>query len=121
MDLKFVATTKPTNGNPILQRRLRLLRRIDQQKMLIEKESGGLFPRASWIWMDENGHYCLAIKYGRDPIEMKKGMFAIQCDNIQAVAQALQTVKDMVLKGELDEHLAKASADIRAKFKISSD
>lgn len=37
------------------------------------------------------------------PIELKKGMFAIQCDTIEEAGQALAAVRAMVLNGELDE------------------
>lgn len=100
-----------------MQRRQRLVRRIDQQISLIEGVKDGFLPRTAWIWIDEHGAYFMSIKYGRNPIELKKGMFAIQCDSIEAAVPALSRVRAMVVNGDFDEQLAKASADIRAKFK----
>jgi hypothetical protein len=117
MELKFVAAHKPESVNVTVQRRQRLVRRIDQQIGLIENAKDGFLPRTAWIWGDDHGAYFLSIKYGRDPIELKKGMWAIQCDSIEAAAPVLSRVRAMVVNGDFDDQLAKASADIRAKFK----
>lgn len=116
MELKFVATKKPEAVNVIVQRRQRLVRRIDQQIGIIQNAKDGLLPRTAWVWMDGSGAYFLPIKYGRNPIELKKGMFAIQCDDIGHAADALTTVRAMVLQGDFDAQLTKASTEIRAKF-----
>ena len=44
-------------------------------------------------------------------------MFAIHCDSVEGVATALSTLREMVLNGEIDDQLAKASNDIKARFK----
>lgn len=116
MELKFVTAKKPEAVNVTVQRRQRLIQRLDQQISLTHNAKDGFLPRTSWVWTDEDGACFLAIKYGRNPIELKKGMYAIQCDNVEAAVQVLQLIKDMTIKGELDEQLAKASADIRTKF-----
>ena len=116
MELKFVAAKKPEAVSVTVQRRQRLLRRIDQQISLIQNAKDGFLPRTSWVWMDEEGAYFLTIKYGRNPIELKKGMFAIQCNSINHAADALAVIRSSVLNGDMDEHLSKASAEIRTKF-----
>jgi hypothetical protein len=117
MELKFVATKKPVAVDAVTQRRQRLIRRIDQQISLIKSATDLGPPRSSWVWMDEAGAYLVPIKYGRQPIELKKGMFSIQCTDLEHVAQALATVRAMILKGELDDQLARASSDIRSRFR----
>jgi hypothetical protein len=117
MELKFVTAKKPENVNTAVQRRQRLVRRLDQQIGLIKSTADGMLPRASWVWMDDKGAYFLPVKYGRSPIELKKGMFAIQCASLGEAAQALATVREMVLNGDLDDQLAKSSKEIRARFK----
>ena len=117
MELKFVAAKKPDAVNVTVERRQRLVRRIDQQINLIKSAVDGMLPRASWLWMDEKGTYFLPIRYGRNPIELKKGMFAIQCKNAEEAAQALAVVRSMALNGEIDEQLAQTSQNIRASFK----
>jgi hypothetical protein len=119
MELKFVATKKPAAVDVVTQRRQRLIRRIDQQISLIKSAADLGLPRASWVWMDEAGVYLVPIKYGRNPIELKKGMFAIECKDINEASNALETVRQMVFKGGLDVQLAQASGEIRARFKKS--
>lgn len=116
MELKFVAAKKPKAVNVTVQRRQRLVRRLDQQISIIQNAKADFLPRASWAWLDDEGTYCLSIKYGRNPIELKKGMFAIQCDSINHAAEALDVIRASVLNGELDDQLSKASSEIRAKF-----
>jgi len=117
MELKFVTAKKPENVTTAIQRRQRLVRRLDQQIGLIKSTADGMLPRASWVWMDDKGAYFLPVKYGRNPIELKKGMFAIQCASLDEAAQALAAVREMVLNGDLDDQLAKSSKEIRARFK----
>ena len=76
----------------------------------------GQQPRAAWVWMDEAGTYFLPIKYGRQPMELKKGMFAVQCKDLDEVEHALCAVRAMVLQGSLDTQIAAVSADIRERF-----
>jgi hypothetical protein len=117
MELKFVATARPNKASADVQRRQKLVRRIDQQIGYVRQMIEGGQPRGAWVWMDEAGTYLLPIKYGRQPLELKKGMFSIQCADIDSVEAALCTVRAMVLQGDIDDQLAKASAEIRAKFK----
>ena len=76
----------------------------------------GQLPRAAWAWMDDTGSYFLPIKYGRQQIELKKGMFSILCKDPSEIEEALTAVREMVLGGEFDDQLAKASTEIRKKF-----
>ncbi len=116
MELKFVATARPEKISPAIQRRQKLVLRIDQQIMYIRQMIEGHNPRAAWVWMDEAGTYFLPIKYGRYPIELKKGMFAVQCKDLDEAERALCTVRAMILQGDYDAQLTKASADIRGRF-----
>lgn len=120
MELKFVAAKKPETVNAAVQRRQRLVRRIDQQISFISAAKEGMLPRSSWLWMDDKGSYFLPVKYGRNPIELKKGMFAIQCDDIEHAADILAKIRIMVLQGDFDENLTKASTEIRSKFEAKS-
>lgn len=116
MSLKFSAAAKPTPISAEVQRRQRLISRIDQQIVYCAGLKAGQTIKASWIWMDETGIYFIPIKYGRHPIELKKGMFSIQCKSIEECESALGTVRSMVLKGELDSQMTKVAEEIRRKF-----
>lgn len=119
MELKFAATARPDKVNANVQRRQKLVRRIDQQIGFVRQMIDGKQPRAAWVWMDEAGTYFLPIKYGRQQIELKKGMFSVECSDLDHVEAALCTIRGMVLNGDLDAQLAKASTDIRERFQTS--
>lgn len=116
MELKFVAAARPEKADATVQRRQKLVRRIDQQIGFVRQMIDGQQPRAAWVWMDSNGSYCLPIFYGRHQIELQNGKFAIQCPDLDHTEAALCTVRAMVLKGDFDPQLAKVSADIRGRF-----
>ena len=116
MELKFVAATKPQTVPIAVQRRQRLVRRIDQQVSYVRTMIEGENPRAAWVWMDQAGTYFLPIRYGRQQIELKKGLFSVQCKDLDEVEHALCTIRAMVLAGEFDDQLTKASTEIRKRF-----
>lgn len=116
MELKFVAATKPGPVSVTIKRRQRLVQRIDHQVAYCTDMQPGTLPRGSWAWIDEIGTYFLPIKYGRLPLELKKGMFSIACTDPAEVAEALKTVRASVLDGSYDEAINKAATAIRAKF-----
>ncbi len=116
MELKFAATARPDKASADVQRRQKLVQRIDQQIGYVRQLVEGKQPQAAWVWMDQAGTYFLPIKYGRQTIELKKGMFSIQCVDLDQAEAALCTVRAMVLQGELDAQLTKASKDIRSRF-----
>jgi hypothetical protein len=117
MELKFVSNQKPGKVEVTILRRQKLVRRIDQQIGLVRSVIEGHDPRGSWFWMDEIGTYFVPIKYGRQPLELKKGMFAVQCGNLDEVEHVLCTVRGMVLNGDLDTTLNMGASRIREKFK----
>lgn len=116
MDLKFVSEKRPDKPNVAVSRRQKLVRGIDQQIGHVRKMIEGESPRAAWPWMDDAGTWFLPIRYGRQPIELKKGMFAIQCPDLDHAEAALCTIRALVLQGEFDGQLAAASTEIRSRF-----
>jgi hypothetical protein len=77
MELTFSAATRPAKADANVQRRQKLVRRIDQQVGFVRQMIGGKIIRAAWVWMDSDGAYFLAIHYGRHPIELQKGKFVV--------------------------------------------
>ena len=116
MELKFVSNQKPGKVDVTTLRRQKLVRRIDQQIGLVRSVVEGHDPRGSWFWMNETGTYFVPIKYGRHTLELKKGMFAVQCQNLDDVEHVLCTFRGMVLNGDMDTHLTMKSAEIRNNF-----
>ncbi|WP_139114770.1 hypothetical protein [Rhizorhabdus dicambivorans] len=117
MELKFAATTKPAPLTAETKRRRKLIQRIDQQLGHVRQMIEGKQPRGAWAWMDEAGTYFVPIKYGRHQIELKKGMFSVQCKDLDEVEHAFCTIRAMVMDGQFDERLTKLSVDIRQRFK----
>src|SRR3546814_19433989 len=82
---------------------------------------GGEVRRASWVWMDEQGTYFVPIKYGRFPLELKKGMFSVQCQNLDECEHVLCTFRTMILAGELDDHQTKASTERSEERRVGNE
>ena len=116
MELKFVSNQKPGKVDVTILRRQKLVRRIDQQIILVRSVIEGHDPRGSWFWMDETGTYFVPLKYGRYTLELKKGMFSVQCQNVDEVEHVLCTFRGMVLNGDMDDHLTTVSGEIRSRF-----
>ena len=116
MEFKFVSNQKPGKVDVTTLRRQKLVRRIDQQIGFVHSVVEGHDPRGTWFWMDKTGSYFVPIKYGRHTLELKKGMFSVQCKDLDEVEHVLCTFRGMVLNGELDEHLSKVSQNIRKRF-----
>ena len=116
MEFKFVPNQKPGKVDVTPLRRQKLVRRIDQQVGFVRSMIEGHNPRGSWVWMDETGTYFVPIKYGRHPIELKKGMFSVQCQDLDEAEHVLCTFRGMVLNGDLDDHLTKTTTEIRKRF-----
>jgi hypothetical protein len=118
MELKFSPAIKPRSQDGVAKLRLKLLTRIDEQIAILDRHEGGPLPRKSWAWRDESGAFLVGVNYGYKPLEMKKGMFAIEYKDVIDVSNALETVRQMVFKGGLDVQLAQASGEIRMKFGV---
>lgn len=116
MDLNFVSATKPVQVSPAVRRRQKLVQRIDQQLGYCEGMKTGQHPRAAWPWMDDAGSYFVPVKYGRHVLELKKGMFAVQCKDVPEIEAALTKVRAMALSGDFDDQLGKVSTEIRKRF-----
>jgi len=117
MALVFAAQKKPRTLDRASQRRQKIVAGIDQQIALIDQHRKGQPIKNKWFWQGVDGRYYLSIRYGRSEIELAKGMYSVDCADIDALAAALQEIRSMVLKGKLEEGLQKASDKLRAKFK----
>ena len=114
--LSLVPVVKPKNINPIVQRRTRLLKSIRRQQSLVDLYTQGEKTHRTWFWMSEDGKIYLQIKYGKLPLELGKGKFAIQCLSLDDISNNLTIVETLVNKGEFDGMLTNMSKEIRSKF-----
>jgi hypothetical protein len=137
--LKLVASKKPTNHPPVLQRRNKLSSKVFEQIQLAHAQSRGesyaptknktvtniggervvvTVPKRikPWWFVAENGKCCIAIRYGAKVIELAKGKTAIEVANPDALIEALEAVNVAVLAGELDSQIEAVSGQIRSLF-----
>ena len=70
-----------------------------------------------WFWITATGGYVFHIRYGSKVIELGKGKNAVEVADLNALIEALNTVKTAVLSGELDSEIEKASGALRSGFK----
>jgi uncharacterized protein DUF6641 len=129
--LNFTALQKPS-ANPTIDRRVRVIARLDEQKLL-HADPNFKRPVRSWVkneagekslvetkqrvlpwWTAQpNGAYALFIRSGWKPIEFEKGKAAIAVPSIERLPSIIDTLITAVRNGELDEQLAQASAQAR--------
>lgn len=142
--LKLVAANQAPRANGIQRQRNKLAAKIDEQKdIALAKQSGANYaPRIiksvtnpatgqrvqveaykrvrPWFWASAAGGYCMNIRYGSKCIELTKGKNAVEVADLNALIEALNTVKSAVLSGELDAEIEKASGALRSGFKRSA-
>lgn len=141
-NLKLVTSSKSTITSPVMQRRSKLLAKVQEQldlceakrnqqtfapkrlKTVINKETG---ERATvetikrvkeWFWITSDNKINLAIKYGAKTLPLnKKGANAIEITNGTELVGTLHKLKDAVIAGEFDDAIAEVSNETRKAFK----
>jgi len=129
--LSFTALQKPST-NPTLDRRARVIARLEEQKLLLADPSYKR-PVRSWSkneagekslvetkqrvlpwWMSQpNGSYAFFIRLGWKAVEFEKGKAAIAVPSLEKLTATIDTLIMAVRNGELDEQLDQASAQAR--------
>jgi hypothetical protein len=139
--LNLVQAIRPSTFDPISHRRMKFTSKImDQIELAKAAINGTIYLKSNtrfekdietderisidiqkrispWWWIDKDGRYLLAIKYGTKRIEFSKGKSAIQCQSLEQIISSLETLKQATLNGELDSHLQQAGESIRKRFK----
>lgn len=72
--------------------------------------------RKAWF-NDATGALFFQIRYGAKPIELAKGMTAIQVEKIEELPALIDSLKTAVDTGELDAVISAAAAERRKNFK----
>ena len=141
-NLKLITTAKRTAISPVMQRRTKLLTKVQEQlelceaqrnqqtyapkriKTITNKETGERMTVETvkrvkeWFWVAENGKINLVVKYGAKTLPLnKKGANAIELTNGTELLCTLHKLKDAVIAGELDEAIAEVSNATRKAFK----
>ncbi|AXJ94713.1 MULTISPECIES: hypothetical protein [unclassified Sphingomonas] len=72
--------------------------------------------RKGWF-TDTAGKMFMQVRYGAKPIELVKGMNAVEVQNLAALPAVIGAISDAVNAGELDTQLQAAISDRKANFK----
>ena len=133
-DVKLVSSVRPTFQDPVTLKRSKFISRVSEQleiaNLLMKGEQIPFTsfhnpaslkrPRkvSPWWWLDKDGKYLMAIKYGSKVIELAKGKPAVQAETLDQIIEVLKSLKLATSNGELDLNLSQASELIRKKFKV---
>ncbi len=140
--LKLVTSQKQRSVSPIVQRRQKLIDKIDEQLKSCEAQKAGevYAPKRmrtytnkhtgermtveavkrvkNWFWIADDGKINLSIKYGSKTLALnKKGANAIQLTSGDELIAVLSSLKVAVAEGELDEAINEVSSITRDGFK----
>src|SRR5664280_107619 len=127
-------TTMPTlGGNPTLDRRTRVIARLEEQKLIL-KDPNYIRTTRTWVKKDgervmvekhqrvapwwrahPNGTYALFVRSGLKPIEFEKGKTAIAVPLLDKLPSVIDTLIAAIRAGELDQQLAQASKQVAPK------
>ena len=138
--LKLSNVEKPNFRDPIVIRRSKMIKKLDEQielltnptspnsitvdKKVCDDQTGELSVIKvekrviPWWWSNKEGKIFLSVKYGTRVVELKKGKPAIQIDSMESLPEILGTIRKAVELGELDNHLATAGFDLRKRFSL---
>jgi hypothetical protein len=140
--LKLVTGKRVRHLAPIVQKRNKLIARIQEQMDLCEAHLAGKIYTSKrlktvtdsqtgernviavtkrlkeWYWMTENGKMNLSLRYGASTLVLGKGgKNAIELESHNHVIDALKLLKNAADLGELDQALIDASSKTRIAFK----
>ena len=131
-------TTMPTpGGNPTLDRRARVIARLEEQKLIL-KDPNYTRTARNWVRKDgervmvekqqrvplwwrqhPNGSFALFVKSGLRPIEFEKGKPAIAVSSLDKLPSVIDTLITAIRAGELDAQLAQTRRQVGAKSKAA--
>ena len=138
--LKMTNARKSAHMSPVIQRRLKIAKRIEQQILLAKaKQDGSTYAPTKqrkvtdaetgdskivqvpkrikeWWFAADSGKLCVALRYGAKVIELAKGKSAVELASNDDLVKTLETLKQAVQNGELDQQLETASAAVRKGF-----
>jgi len=124
-------------GNPMLDRRARVIARLEEQKLIL-KDPNYIRTVRTWVRKDgervmvekhqrvapwwrqhSNGSYALFVRSGLKPIEFEKGKTAIAVPSLDKLASVIDMLITAIRAGELDQQLAQTSKQGAPKSKAA--
>ena len=138
--LKLVAATRENKTSPVLQRRQKLIKKLDEQIELAKAQANGTAFTATkfknvinaetgimeykqvpkrvraWWWKNDAGKWNLVVRYGARIIELSKGKNSIELENEAAILPTLDLVRKIIEAGELDAAITAVSKAVELKL-----
>jgi hypothetical protein len=102
-------TTIPKIGvNPTLNRRAKIIARLEQQKLLLRDPNYIQTPLRVFPWwrVNADGSYVFFVRSGSKSIEFEKGKNAIVVPSLDKMSLIIDILITAARNGELDEQLA---------------
>ncbi len=138
--LKLTNNRRPTHASDEVQRRMKLVRRLQEQAELAraaaagqryapektrwvrdvngEKHQRTVLKRVKqWWFTTESGRLALTVRYGSSILELAKGKYSIDVADITQMPETISIVCDAIVAGELDTQIAAAATTLRRGFK----
>ena len=127
--LKLVAAKRPMQLSPVVQRRHKVIRRIQEQIQLAEAAQEGKayaptklktvkdeetgetkivnVPKRikEWWFVTDTGKFVVSLKYGSKIVEISKGKTAVELANASDLVPTLTILSQAVESGELDTQI----------------
>jgi hypothetical protein len=138
--LKLVTATRATQTSPAIQRRQKLIAKIDEQiclataamdgtefkptkfKNVVNAETGETEYKQvakkvrAWYWKNDAGKWNLVVRYGARIIELSKGKNSIELLSEAEVIPTLELLKTIISNGELDDAITAVSKVVELKL-----
>ncbi len=137
--LKLVSATRATHISPVMQRRQKLIAKIDEQiemaqavangtefkptkfKNVVNAEGETEYKQVAkkvraWYWKNDAGKWNLVVRYGARVIELSKGKNSIELLSEADVIPTLELLKTIISNGELDEAIKSVSKAVELKL-----
>ncbi|MBS1984277.1 MAG: hypothetical protein JST16_08895 [Bdellovibrionales bacterium] len=110
-----IALAKALETGEVFQRvRIRRVRDVESHKVSEAAVHTRVRP---WWATDKDGSVLLWIKYGSQAFDLQKGKSAIKVASRDELVGTLETVRDAVRAGEMDDLIVGAVASLKARFK----
>jgi xanthine dehydrogenase iron-sulfur cluster and FAD-binding subunit A len=138
--LKLVSATRTQVKDPVVQRRNKLVEKLQEQLMMAEsKLTGRVYAPTKirtfvdeagdrktievpkkvreWFWMGEGGKVNMSIKYGAATLYLNaKNATAIELPSMDELVSVIKSLKVAVLEGEFDKAIESATKATREGF-----
>jgi hypothetical protein len=121
--LNLTAKVKPIIVNQEDARRRRLIRRIENQLVILQAVKIGELPakpykRLSRWWWTQDGKYYVFLQYARKPLLLAKDRYSVEVTDLNGVMDTLKILSSAVEKGEFDKQILENSSQIRKRFEV---